>query len=326
MRRNKPTSNYFRRTLQRKITDAITGVDCAGLFKLNETKPANVAPETSQESYPPAKALFSKIEPLWHVTSFLPFSHLACRSPSPSIRSPVDRRRSPVDAVADDQRSLPTRFVAFVVASTPMIIKTEGVQTSRVELEPGGVRVELDCQILSSISSSSSTRLRKRVESLVERISYANPASVPPAPAPGLGSTRSRSRARPRFCLIPLPPSRGQPRFRARSRPLLQTRRNTLDPSQRADQPSVRARARLAFEEIHELPAVTTGCSVTASNHDNLTRGLAAVALSLQPSRAIETLLRPPTSPLRSKISTLLRHQSKVEDLANSFVNPSSSA
>ncbi|PKU81394.1 hypothetical protein MA16_Dca023088 [Dendrobium catenatum] len=92
MRRNKPISHYLRRTLRRKITGAITGGYCAGLFKLNETKPANVAPEKSPASdppeNPPPKALFSETEPLWPVTSFLPFSHLARRSLSPSVARP----------------------------------------------------------------------------------------------------------------------------------------------------------------------------------------------------------------------------------------------
>ncbi|PKU86019.1 hypothetical protein MA16_Dca001850 [Dendrobium catenatum] len=92
MRRNKPISHYFRRTLRRKIIGAITGGYCIGLFKLNETKPANVEPRKSPasdllENLPP-KALFSETEPLWPVTSFLPFSHVARRSPSPSIARP----------------------------------------------------------------------------------------------------------------------------------------------------------------------------------------------------------------------------------------------
>ncbi|PKU73165.1 hypothetical protein MA16_Dca025474 [Dendrobium catenatum] len=88
MRRNKPISHYFCRTLRRKITCGY----CAGLFKLNETKPTNGAPKKSPASdppeNPPPKALFSKTEPLWPVTSFLLFSHLACRSPSPSVARP----------------------------------------------------------------------------------------------------------------------------------------------------------------------------------------------------------------------------------------------
>ncbi|PKU76882.1 hypothetical protein MA16_Dca001488 [Dendrobium catenatum] len=81
MRRNKPISHYFRRTLRQKITGAITGGYCARLFKLNETKSVNVAPKKSPTSdpleNPSPKGLFSETEPLWPVTSFLPFSHLA---------------------------------------------------------------------------------------------------------------------------------------------------------------------------------------------------------------------------------------------------------
>ncbi|PKU79033.1 hypothetical protein MA16_Dca000377 [Dendrobium catenatum] len=90
--RNKPISHYFRRTSRRKIAGVITSGYCAGVFKLNETKPAHVAPEKSPASdppdNPPAKTLFFETEPLWPVTSFLPFSHLARRSLSPSVARP----------------------------------------------------------------------------------------------------------------------------------------------------------------------------------------------------------------------------------------------
>ncbi|PKU70413.1 hypothetical protein MA16_Dca007165 [Dendrobium catenatum] len=65
MRRNKPISHYFHRTLRRKKS------------------PASDPPKN-----PPLKALFFETEPLWPVTSFLLFSHLDRRSSSPSVARP----------------------------------------------------------------------------------------------------------------------------------------------------------------------------------------------------------------------------------------------
>ncbi|PKU74357.1 hypothetical protein MA16_Dca003560 [Dendrobium catenatum] len=99
-RRQKPTFHHFRRMLRRKITGACSGGYGAGVFKINEIKSANAAPVISPADRtpenPPAKALFFETEPLWPVTSFLTFSHLACfaRRP-PSLAIDRRRRRSP---------------------------------------------------------------------------------------------------------------------------------------------------------------------------------------------------------------------------------------
>ncbi|PKU87722.1 hypothetical protein MA16_Dca017782 [Dendrobium catenatum] len=66
-RRSRPVFYWFRRTLLRKITGAVIGGYCAGVFKLNDLKPAHSAPEFFPASWTrensPAKALFPNPSP-----------------------------------------------------------------------------------------------------------------------------------------------------------------------------------------------------------------------------------------------------------------------